>query len=306
MTIRRFGWSDESPDAAQAMADARAAEALERVLAGKRLPRREPKVPYNGAEGVPIREEIVDRRLDCVITRNTYGAKCLNTPNLFFADIDFQEQSIFGCWTIGLLVLAAVAAVQAWYFAPRFRGAILTLLALLILTRVALRFAFKLMERLRGGVEWIARERVRRFVEHHPDWYVRLYRTPAGMRVIALHQIFNPTDPLVAEAFQEMGVDPIYARMCIQQHCFRARVSPKPWRIGIGEHLRPRPGVWPVKPEHMARRTAWLRDYDAQSTRYASCRYIESLGSGRIDRHAKLVQELHDQLCQANSALPIA
>ncbi len=306
VTIRRFGWSDESLEAAQAHADARTAEALERFLAGKRLERREPKIPYNGADGVPIREEIVYRRLDCVITRNSYGAKCLNTPNVFFADIDFAASSSYEVWAIGISALSFVAALPALYFAPRFRVIVLIVPAMTMLLAIVLRIAFKLMERLRGGVEQIARESVRRFIDRHPDWYVRLYRTPAGMRVIALHQIFDPTDPLVTEAFKELGTDPIYAMLCTQQHCFRARVSPKPWRIGIGEHLRPRPGVWPVRPEQMAKRTAWIQDYDAQSTAYAACTYIESLGSGKVSPQAKSVQEWHDQLCQANSPLPIA
>ena len=43
---------------------------------------REPRMPYNGAAGVPIREEIVGRHGETVITRNSYGARCLNMPNV--------------------------------------------------------------------------------------------------------------------------------------------------------------------------------------------------------------------------------
>jgi hypothetical protein len=39
-------------------------------------------MPYNGAAGVPIREEIVGRHGETVITRNSYGARCLNMPNV--------------------------------------------------------------------------------------------------------------------------------------------------------------------------------------------------------------------------------
>src|SRR5688572_28381771 len=92
VTIRRFGWSDASQAEAQANADARAAEALARVLAGEDLLRREPKIPYNGAAGVPIREEIVARHGEDVITRNSYGARCLNTPDVLFADVDFPTE----------------------------------------------------------------------------------------------------------------------------------------------------------------------------------------------------------------------
>ena len=93
VTVRRFGWSDTSLAEAQANADDRTQEALRRVLSGETtLPRREPKVPYNGADGVPIREEIVDRYGSAIITRNSYGARCLNTPNVLFADLDFESE----------------------------------------------------------------------------------------------------------------------------------------------------------------------------------------------------------------------
>ena len=77
---------------AQANADARANEAMARMLAGEKLHRRDHKIPYNGAEGLPIREEILSTHGEAVITRNSYGAHCLNTPNVLFADIDFQSR----------------------------------------------------------------------------------------------------------------------------------------------------------------------------------------------------------------------
>jgi hypothetical protein len=59
VTVRRFGWSEVSQQDAQTMADARAAEALARILAGQTLPRRDRKIAYNGADGLPIREEVI-------------------------------------------------------------------------------------------------------------------------------------------------------------------------------------------------------------------------------------------------------
>lgn len=93
VTVRRFGWSDESHAEAQAHAETRAADALERIWSGdKNVLRREPKIAYNGAHGVPIREEIIARQGDAVVTRNGYGAHCLNTPGVLFADIDFASK----------------------------------------------------------------------------------------------------------------------------------------------------------------------------------------------------------------------
>src|SRR6187455_1005744 len=84
ITVRRFGWSDVSQEEAQAHAEARAREAFDRIASGEVLRRREPRVPYSGADGVPIREEILERHGDVIITRNVYGARCLNTPNVAF------------------------------------------------------------------------------------------------------------------------------------------------------------------------------------------------------------------------------
>ncbi|HEY1066209.1 MAG TPA: hypothetical protein VGE52_08875, partial [Pirellulales bacterium] len=92
VTVRRFGWSDESQEAAQRHADQRAQEALNRIWHGEKLARRERKLAYNGAQGVPIREEILNRYGDAIVTRNAYGARCLNTPNVLFVDVDDASQ----------------------------------------------------------------------------------------------------------------------------------------------------------------------------------------------------------------------
>lgn len=305
-TMRRFGWSDESQAAAQAHADARAAEALEKALAGKAIARRELKVPYNGADGLPIREEIVSKRGECVVTRNSYGALCLNTPNVFFADIDFEprfNQLGAGCQAAFLVIVGVIAAIS---LGPNWRGAIAAAVAAIVLLTWALRFAAGALRRRQGMEEEIATARVRRFIEAHPEWKVRLYRTPAGLRVLALHKTFDPADPETEAAFRELDVDPVYAQMCELQRCFRARVSPKPWRIGIEQHLRPRPGVWPIAPERMALRSEWIRAYEGQSRGYASCALIETLGSGATHPEAQFVQLFHDELSQACSQLPIA
>ena len=59
VTVRRYGWSTVSEADALAMAETRADEALRRILTGEKVNRREPKVAYNGASGVPIREEVL-------------------------------------------------------------------------------------------------------------------------------------------------------------------------------------------------------------------------------------------------------
>jgi len=306
VTVRRFGWSDTSQADAGQMANQRAQEAFELITSGVKLLRREPKIAYNGAEGVPIREEVLSRHGDVVVTRNAYGAHCLNTPDVVFADIDFATSP--GGRMILFHGLTLLAGGIALGIAARL-GGIAVFVAFLLALACAYPLAAltnKLVLRLRGGPERYARARVESFVRRHVDWHLRLYRTPAGFRVLAMHGVRDPREPIVTEFFAALGVDPVYAKMCRNQHCFRARVSPKPWRIGIGGHMRPRPGVWPVKPEHLEKRQSWIRNYETVAMRFASCRFIEAIGSGTVHPKADAVCTLHDRMSQALSGMEIA
>ena len=304
VTVRRFGWSDASQAAAQSHADERARESLERILAGQSLNRREPKVPYNGAEGVPIREEIVARHGPTLITRNSYGALCLNTPNVLFADIDFPTAP--SCrFIIALMPLLFLGALA---MGVRF-GSLRTILFLMAMAPFAAALAagpiHRVLTRLHGGAEAMALRRVRRYAEQNQDWSLRPYRTPAGLRVLATHRTFAPDEQEVGTFFRSLCTDSIYVRMCTRQQCFRARVSPKPWRIGISSHMRPRPGTWPVAPEKLEMRTAWIAEYERQAEGFAACAFLESLGSGVTHREVQSVIDLHDALCHAQSGRPL-
>jgi hypothetical protein len=305
VTVRRFGWSDTSQLEAQAHADQRTHQALERIIAGATLGRREPKVPYNGADGVPIREEIISRQGEAILTRNAYGALCINTPNVFFADIDFECKPSFRLMLAALTTLILCAALMGWVTASKAVFGVLLMTAVWTASPLA-GSLHRMSLRLRGGAQKAARQRVMNFLVKNPAWNVRLYRTPAGLRVMASHRTFAPNDPEVAQCFSALGADPVYVRMCLRQQCFRARVSAKPWRIGIQGHLKPRPGVWPVAPAHLPRRSAWIANYEARAQDFAACTFLEAAGSGMVDKDVAPVQQWHDALSKACSTLPIA
>lgn len=307
VTVRRFGWSDESQEAAQRHAEERVEAAFRRVLQGEELPRREPKVPYNGADGVPIREQIVERHGETVITRNSYGARCLNTPDVLFADVDFRREAAIGPIVLMFAVLVA-GAVAAKIVAGFGTGPLLGLIVVAGIASAPLATGLlRLTTALRGGQEALALRRIHRFAAAHPDWHLRVYRTPAGFRVLAMHKTFEPRGPEAAGCFDALRVDPVYARMCKVQNCFRARVSPKPWRVGVPHHMKPRPGVWPVNPERLPDRQRWIDGYEARARGYASCRFVEQLGPASMtDARARAVCALHDRLCRSDSGDPIA
>jgi hypothetical protein len=306
VTVRRFGWSNISQADALAMAEGRAEEALARILSGEALERRELKRAYNGAFGVPIREEVLYRHGDEVITRNSYGARCLNTPRALFADVDLSHPDVgrlawrvfgFSCLVAGLL---------AWH--TRNWSMVLGLMVLSALAAPGIASVLLRISRTsRGDPEQIARTRISEFLAQHPEWNLRIYKTPSGYRLLATHRTFDPSDPEVQVFFSAVGADPVYVRMCKNQHCFRARLTAKPWRIGISSHMRPRPGVWPVAPDRMALRMQWVASYERAAASFAACRYLESQGSGDIHEALHEVVELHDRESRAlEHALEIA
>ncbi len=307
ITIRRFGWSDTSQADAQTRADDRTQAAFQRWRSGEKgFEKRERKAAYNGAVGVPIREEIVSRHGDTIITRNSYGARCLNTPNVFFADIDYEYTNIGLSAAVGCLVsISGCASVVAfWRIGVVWSVVFACLLFALgcMIPGVVRNFRHWMA----GGPEAAGRSRIYRFLSKHPEWNLRIYRTPAGLRVMATHQAFSPDDPAVAQCFRAFQTDPLYVRMCLNQKCFRARVTAKPWRVGISTRMKPRLGAWPVAPERMPVRIAWIVAYEEAAQLFAACTFVESIGSGVIHQEVWPVQELHDELCRANSKLPIA
>jgi len=261
-------------------------------------------VPYNGAEGVLIREEIVSEHDSTVMTRNAYGARCLNTPDVLFVDIDFDTTMSRRGVLLATVVLIGIALMVGWAMRSGLLAFILSVLVLLM-TIAGANLVRHALVRSRGGPS-NRRKRIDAYLRAHPHAHLRLDRTPAGLRVLAMHKTFTPREPAVAECFKALGADPMYAHMYVNQNCFRARVSAKPWRIGSCSHLRPRPGTWPIKSQHLPARRQWVEAYEKAAQGYAACRYIESLGPQRGTMATRAVQALHDEWCRANSGLPIA
>lgn len=304
-SLRRWGWSSESHAGAVAHARQRLDEAFARLEAGERVVPRERSSPYNGAEGMPIREELIERFDDAVITRNSYGALCLNVPDIGFADIDLPEgeAGCAGCLLfLGLLGGGGAFALQveSW---PLFG---LAFVVALVVGVVVDRIQAARSTRTQVMAAELAEERIAAFADGHPDWHLRLYRSPNGYRVMVMHSPLDPAGPETDAFFTALGADPLYVAMCRRQRCFRARISPKPWRCGIDDHMTPR-GCWPIPEERMGERQAWVERYNAVAEGYASCHFLRRLGSERVDPKAEMVRAVHDKLCQSDlHDLPMA
>ena len=297
--IRRLGWSDDGEDAAEQHARSRAEEAMRRLARGEDVPPRDPRLVYGGAHGLPIREQVIARTGREVITRNSYGARCLNVPDVLFADIDGDRPRLAGCLPVLALVLVtAAAAIQAAAGRSVLWGALAgTALLALLVTQTVRRSTQLTPARLL--------QHLRDFADADPRCRLAVYETPAGLRVLALHQTFDPVSRQTQALLRALHTDPIYTRMCAFQACFRARVSGKPWRMEIAEHIRPR-GVWPVPAARRPEREAWVARYEQVASRYAACRFLTELGQGPVEPRCAQVRRVHDELCRAHADLPIA
>jgi hypothetical protein len=118
-TFTCWGWSDESAEAAQREAYARAERVTARFVSGQPLNR-------YGYGDRPLREEQLEvfddeaGRTLAVITRNAYGALVLNAARAMFIDIDLPEAKPAGMFG-GLLgdkkpspEAEALARIQQW------------------------------------------------------------------------------------------------------------------------------------------------------------------------------------------------
>lgn len=260
-------WSDESVDEARQSALAAAQRIVRKLSAGEPLGR-------YGYGAVPMREDLKQQftdsqgALSAAITQNSYGALVLNAARVMFVDIDLPEP--------------APGQTIKHFFRKWFDKT----------TRPPLEVA-----------EAEARQRIAAFFAAEPAWSGRIYRTHAGFRVLVTHALFDTDGESTSRTFVALAADPLYVRLCRQQQCFRARLTPKPWRCGHVANVI----AWPRESDEQQQRfDAWYKKYLDRQAGYATCRLVETLGTGEIHPDARQIVELHDQLTRCDEVLPLA
>lgn len=179
-------------------------------------------------------------------------------------------------------------------------------------------------------------------VIRHPDEQFRLYQTPAGFRLIAVHDLVVPSNKIVTEWFEYFHADANYARLCQVQQCFRARLTAKPWRMTEVNDNKldkqiPANNFWFIdtslddaslnekidamdedqyddferQQAELDARQQWIESYDTFAKNYKACRYVKSFGDqqGNNRSATKAINEFvewHDSACQVDKDLPMA
>lgn len=268
--LTAWGWSDESPAHAARLAAERLTRIRDWLARGGKSASAQ---RYGYSDGRPLREEVLrefrspEGTLRAAVTRNSYGCLVLNTTDLMFVDVDAPEakESSFLAGLFG--------------FGKPAKG------------RQPEEFSNQVMARVN---DWVSR---------WPNWGWRVYRTRAGIRLLATHQPIVSDDALCRTAFEVFEADPLYRKLCATQKCFRARLTPKPWRCDMD---KPR-GRWPWANEKTeARFRKWEAKYVEVSESYATCSLMGQFGDPEFDPVLRELVEFHDQATRADITLPLA
>ncbi|MBD2845326.1 hypothetical protein IDH44_09000 [Paenibacillus sp. IB182496] len=263
-------WSDTSRGEAERAA-LEAADALAlRIRQGEPLPR-----GYTYGER-PMREQVLhahtdrDGRVLYAVTRNSYGALVLNTAQAMFVDVDLEAFEPDYTWSQRLKRLWDRQSVR---------------------------------EARAEQAEAAAMERLEAWLLTRHAWGVRVYRTRAGLRYLVTHAPFEPDGREADEMMADLNSDPKYRHLCRVQQCFRARLTPKPWRCGSS---RP-PTAFPFESEaEQAHLRDWVRAYDADRAGWAACRFLGHRGHAFVSDELDPIVRLHDQETRALEDLPLA
>lgn len=166
---------------------------------------------------------------------------------------------------------------------------------------------FTTLRRLLGSKrltsETEAMQRLAQWLQRNPEASVRIYRTAAGLRYLFTHQPMA-ADKKALAILDALGSDRLYVFLCREQECFRARLSPKPWRCA---QERPPQDYFPFQSaESETRFRAWLANYDKKAGLFATCQFVGEQGSKRCDPALEAQLKRHDELTKAFVKLPLA
>jgi hypothetical protein len=263
LRLESWQWSDLSVDDAQRKADDRLRAMTAKALAGNDLDR-------YGYGTRPLREEIVQPlagpagREIAVVTRNLYGALILNTANAMFIDIDFPEND--------------ASASPGAPLRRMFRGTA--------------------PDQLQQALQ-----RIEAWAGLHSDLGIRIYRTFAGLRGLVTNQSFEPGHADAINILQSLGSDRLYIQLCQAQTCFRARLTPKPWRCQMDTP----PSRYPwLEPTGELQYRIWQHLYEQSITGYSVCQFIKQIGPSAVDPAIEPILALHDHVTGLARALPLA
>ncbi|MBH0096377.1 hypothetical protein I6E61_08280 [Psychrobacter sp. NZS113] len=305
----------------------------------------------NGLTKTGLESKASDTQL--VVTRNSYGAQVANVNNVAIVDVDNdqllhykypddydsngyitlltdnqnQPSAKIKVWVF-VLTFILIASVISWLGLSW-----LWLLVVMIGATAYLWQQASQREKVRiqkyaddsASLPFFITDLIQKRIASYPNESFRLYKTPAGFRIIATHDTIAPNDALVADWFEHFHADTNYVRLCQAQQCFRARLTAKPWRIAEVADKKltkdiPAKNFWfdaestavdssiEQRQNELKARKEWIINYDKYAKNYRACRYVERFtgkeASHQLEhRSIQAFIDWHDMACQVDKDL---
>ena len=138
-------------------------------------------------------------------------------------------------------------------------------------------------------------ERVRKFAELGTDF--RIYETTKGIRVIGKKYI-DPSSKGYISLMRSLYVDWIYIQLSKKQKCYRARLTPKPYRMKF-KSIKVKSPLDCKKDNYLS----WEQAYAEKSKEYSVVRLVKLLGR---DFSNDTIVKKHDLMCNIQSNRKLA
>lgn len=218
----------------------------------------------------PLREFVVKQENfnnelgDYLITVNSYGSVVLNASNIMFVDVDLAEENSGG------------------FFKNLFGKSKPNPRA----------------EAEKQQIDWL-----NGFLVVNPSLGFRIYRTHSGLRYLETSQAHDPTSDQTKQILTKLNSDPKYRILTNKQKCFRARLTPKPWRIDLSKP----PVQFPFDTkEAQDKYTKWQQKYETTIVNYGTCLLLGQIGAKTVPNEIAKIIEIHDTATKVTSGLPLA
>lgn len=129
----------------------------------------------------------------------------------------------------------------------------------------------------------------------------RVYQTYAGIRIIEISKKHNPLDPETNQILTELKCDPFFIDLVKRTNTFRARLTPKPWRVSNPKSV------------HFKRAGADIATYlkgteSKPGPKWQIAKYLYTVGNPPevLDSEISFIVDLHDDYCNTNDERPLA
>ena len=149
----------------------------------------------------------------------------------------------------------------------------------------------------------ILMDEIKTTASQHPDLGFRVYRTYNGFRLMVTNQKLLPDSDRSQQLLEQFKSDPLYVRMCKNQQCFRARLTPKAWRC----NLKMPTERYPFANAHSeSQYRKWEQTYSEGTRDYSTCNLLQTFGPNQIHPDIEGLVSIHDQLTKSASTDPLA